>query len=238
MQDVRRRSLIYESVLEAIKGQLLRGELRTGDRLPTVAAMAADMDVSPASVREAYRVLERMGFLEVTQGRGTFVADVPADGVAGLSGFRLAEQQTLADLFESRLVLEPSIAALAAGRATTAEREAIVATARDQDRLERAGEDFLEPDIRVHELLLGAAHNQVIARMMAAVNELLLDSRQRTMRIPGAAEKASRYHLLIAFAVRDGDSTQARAVMEQHVRDVAQDAGARSAVSREAAIAR
>jgi DNA-binding GntR family transcriptional regulator len=46
------------------------------------------------------------------------------------------------------------------------------------------------------------------------------------MRIPGAAEKAARYHLLIAFAVRDGDAEQARAVMEQHVRDVARDAGA------------
>jgi hypothetical protein len=46
------------------------------------------------------------------------------------------------------------------------------------------------------------------------------------MRIPGAADKAISYHLLVAFAVRDRDADQARGVMEQHVRDVARDAGA------------
>ena len=61
---------------------------------------------------------------------------------------------------------------------------------------------------------------------VVAVNGLLLESRRRTMTIPGAAEKAARYHLLVALAVRDGAAEQARAVMEQHVRDVAQDAGA------------
>ena len=78
-----------------------------------------------------------------------------------------------------------------------------------------------EPDIRFHELLLTAAHNPVVGRMVSAVNELLIDSRRRTMRIPGAADKATSYHLLVAFAVRDRDADQARAVMEQHVRDVA-----------------
>lgn len=226
MQEGRRRSLIYETVLEHLKGELMSGRLRAGDRLPTVSALAEQMRVSAASVREAYRVLESMGLLDVTQGRGTFVAALPADEAGVLGQFRLAEHQTLAHLFESRLVLEPPIAALAAERASEAEIEAIVSTAREQDRLEREGKDFLEPDIRFHELLLTAAHNPVIGRMVSAVNELLLESRRRTMRIPGAAEKAARYHLLIAFAVRDGDAEQARAVMQQHVRDVAQDAGA------------
>jgi GntR family transcriptional regulator, transcriptional repressor for pyruvate dehydrogenase complex len=62
--------------------------------------------------------------------------------------------------------------------------------------------------------------------MVSAVNELLLDSRRRTMTIPGAADKAVSYHLLVALAIRQRDGDQARAVMEQHVRDVARDAGA------------
>jgi GntR family transcriptional repressor for pyruvate dehydrogenase complex len=226
MDDVRPRTLIYESVLEALKRDLLAGSLRAGDRLPTVSAMADRMGVARASVREAYRVLQNMGLLEVTQGRGTFVAALPADGSAVLRQFQLADGQTLAHLFEARLVLEPAIAALAAQRASRSEAEAIVDTAREQGRLQREGLDFLEPDIRFHELLLTAAHNPVVGRMVSAVNELLIDSRRRTMRIPGAADKATSYHLLIAFAVRDRDRDQARMVMEQHVRDVARDAGA------------
>jgi GntR family transcriptional repressor for pyruvate dehydrogenase complex len=222
----RRRSLIYETVIEQIKGELLSGRVQPGDRLPTVSAMAARMAVSPASVREAYRVLASMGLLEVTQGRGTFVTALPSDGASILQHFQLAERQSLAHLFESRLVLEPQIAALAAERASPAEIEALLSTARDQDRLQREGRDFLEPDIRFHELLLTAAHNPVMGRMVSAVNELLLESRRRTLRIPGASVKAASYHTLVALAVRDRNAGQARALMEQHVRDVAIDAGA------------
>ena len=226
MDDARPRLLIYESVLEALKRDLLGGTLRPGDRLPTVSAMADRMGVARVSVREAYRVLQSMGLLEVTRGRGTFVAALPMQGGSTLRQFQLADRETLAHLFEARLVLEPAIAALAAQRASIAEAEAILATAREQERLYRDGRDFLEPDLRFHELLLTAAHNPVVGRMISAVNEFLIDSRRRTMRIPGAADKAISYHLLVAFAVRDRDADQARGVMEQHVRDVARDAGA------------
>src|SRR4029079_14493158 len=114
MNDARPRSLIYESVLEALKRDLLGGALRPGDRLPTVTAMADRMGVARASVREAYRVLKNRGLLEVTQGGGTFVAALPMDGGGVLRQFRLADRETLAHLFEARLVLEPPITAFAA----------------------------------------------------------------------------------------------------------------------------
>jgi GntR family transcriptional repressor for pyruvate dehydrogenase complex len=237
MPTTARRSLIYETVLEKLKGELMSGRLKPGDRLPTVNAMAGTMSVRPSSVREAYRILASLGLLEVTQGRGTFVTALPTDGPSVLQTFQLAERQTLAHLFEARLVLEPHIAALAAERASPAEIEAIIATAREQDRLEREGRDFLEPDIRFHELLLTAAHNPVMGRMVSAVNELLLESRRRTLRIPGASVKAASYHTLVALAVRDHNPDQARALMEQHVRDVAADAGAIAARERPARLA-
>lgn len=237
MPNTRGRSLIYETVLEHLKAELMSGRLKPGDRLPTVSALANRMTVSPASVREAYRVLQSVGLLEVTQGRGTFVTALPSDGLSVLRTFQLAERQTLAHLFEARLVLEPQIAALAAERASPAEIEAIIATARDQDRLEREGRDFLEPDIRFHELLLTAAHNPVLARMVSAVNELLLESRRQTLRIPGASVKAASYHTLVALAVRDHNPDQAHSLMAQHVRDVAGDAGAIPANERPARLA-
>lgn len=224
--ELRPRPLIYESVVEALKRDLLAGTLRPGDRLPTVSAMADRMAVARGSVREAYRVLQNMGLVEMTQGRGTFVAALPADDHAVLRQFQIADGQSLADLFEARSVLEPAIAAFAAERASGAEVDAIVATALDQDRLHRAGRDFLEPDLRFHELLLTAAHNPVVGRMVSAVNELLIGSRRETMGIKGAAEKAAAYHLLVAYAVRDRDPDQARAAMAGHVRDVSRDAGA------------
>jgi len=155
-------------------------------------------------------VIDRIKEELMSQGRGTFVTTLPLDGDNILQHFQLAERQSLAHLFEARLILEPQIAALAADRASSAEVEAIVSTARDQDRLEREGRDFLEPDIRFHELLLTAAHNPVVGRMVSAVNELLLESRRRTLRIPGASVKASSYHTLVAWWF--GTATRTRPV--------------------------
>ena len=61
------RLLAYEGIVEQIKSQLLSGELRPGDKLPTIAERAATEGVSPGSVREAYRVLEHRGVLAVVQ---------------------------------------------------------------------------------------------------------------------------------------------------------------------------
>lgn len=218
------RSLVYQRVLEDIEAQLRSGALSPGDRLPTITEMARQAGVSTPAVREAYRVLESMGVLEVTRGRGTFVSPDFSDTRSIVQHFQLAEAQSLAHLFEARRLLEPEIASLAAERGSDAERKAVLETAQEMESLHRCGDDFLDPDVRFHELIVAAAHNPVLAKMLATVNELLLDSRRRTMRLEGAAEKAVNYHLLIGRAIASRDAEAARALMYQHVADVEKDA--------------
>jgi len=218
-----KRSLIYETVIEHIKAQLINGDLQPGHRLPTVAVMAKGLDVGPASVREAYRILESMGFLEVTQGRGTFVSETLNSSGGVLRHFQLAEQQTLSHLLEARKLLEPGITALAAERATSAEAQAILDAALEMEQLAQKGEDFIEPDVRFHELILLAAHNPIVTKIFTAITDLLLDSRRLSSRIPGATEKAIHFHKLIALAIKEGTSDMAQALMYQHVEDVERD---------------
>ena len=51
------------------------GEYKTGDRLPTVRALAVDLDISYNTVNRAYMDLEREGYITTRKGRGTFVAE-------------------------------------------------------------------------------------------------------------------------------------------------------------------
>ncbi len=51
------------------------GEYRAGDRLPTVRALAVDLDISYNTVNRAYMDLEREGYISTRKGRGTFVAE-------------------------------------------------------------------------------------------------------------------------------------------------------------------
>lgn len=208
-----------------IKGDLLAGRLQPGDRLPSVAELSDQLGLGQASVREAYRVLESLGIVEVVQGRGTTVAaSFRKDSDSGpINYFSMAEQQSINYLFEARKLIEPELSALAAKRARSAEVDAIFEAAAEMENLYSQGDDFIEPDIRFHELVAVAAHNPVMLKMLSALNNLLLDSRRLTSRIPGASEKAIHFHKLIAAAIRDQNGDGARALMYQHLDDVERD---------------
>ena len=218
----RKRFLIYETVLEYIKSQLLSEKIKPGERLPTVAALADELGVGQASVREAYRVLETMGVLEVRQGRGTTVSrDILGKSEVKIT-IDLVEKQSVANILEARKVLEPGAAALAAMRATPAEADAILNAAEDMERLYQQGQDFAEPDIRFHELIFMATHNPFLATPLLQLHEHMLDIRRIAIRVPDIVEKSVHFHKLIAYAIKEGNENSARILMQQHLEDAEQ----------------
>jgi len=71
----------YEQIASVVGAAIDRGDIRPGERLPTVRALARQLGVSSASVAVAYRLLERQGRVDAQVGRGTFVrgaAQAPA----------------------------------------------------------------------------------------------------------------------------------------------------------------
>jgi GntR family transcriptional regulator len=65
----------YRQIIEQAKFAVARGDLRPGDRLPTVRQLAVDLSINPNTVIRAYRELEIEGMLDTQQGSGTFVSD-------------------------------------------------------------------------------------------------------------------------------------------------------------------
>jgi GntR family transcriptional regulator len=63
----------YRQIIEQVKFAIARGDLVTGDQLPTMRQLAVDLSVNPNTVIRAYRELEIAGVLETHQGSGTFV---------------------------------------------------------------------------------------------------------------------------------------------------------------------
>jgi GntR family transcriptional regulator, transcriptional repressor for pyruvate dehydrogenase complex len=214
------QSLIYETVLDYLKVQLADGQLKPGDRLPTVMALAEQLGVNPASVREAYRVLETLGILTLGRGRGTYVAENGSASSDLLIHLRFAEHQSIVHLQEARRLIEPTVAALAAQRATQAEIDAIMQAATDLEQVDKNGTDYVEPDIRFHELVFQASHNPVLGQFLTTIRERLVDSRRLTKDVPAGIEKAALYHKLIAIAIKERNADAARNLMAQHVDDV------------------
>ncbi|HEY5491245.1 MAG TPA: GntR family transcriptional regulator [Gemmatimonadaceae bacterium] len=74
--DPRSSTPIYAQIAARIRVAVAAGELKTGDGLPSVRALAMRLRVNPATVVQAYRELEVEGLVEMLQGSGTFVKDI------------------------------------------------------------------------------------------------------------------------------------------------------------------
>lgn len=69
---------VWMQVKNRLSYLIASGEYFAGDRLPTVRALAVDLDISYNTVNRAYMDLEREGYISTRKGRGTFVAEIDA----------------------------------------------------------------------------------------------------------------------------------------------------------------
>src|SRR5690625_4153326 len=66
---------IYEKIAELIKKRIIRGDLTTGDKLPSVRAMGIEVNVNTNKGQRTYRELESMKIVESRRGQGTFITE-------------------------------------------------------------------------------------------------------------------------------------------------------------------
>ena len=72
---------IYEQISSQIKVLIMNGSLKEGELLPSIRVIAKELKVSVITTTRAYADLERDGFIEVVQGRGSFVSSRNLDFV-------------------------------------------------------------------------------------------------------------------------------------------------------------
>ena len=72
--DARISTPIYEQVIIGIKELILKGVLKSGDKLPSVRELSTLLTINPNTVSKAYIELEKENIVEVIKGRGTFIS--------------------------------------------------------------------------------------------------------------------------------------------------------------------
>ncbi|MGC1374674.1 MAG: GntR family transcriptional regulator [Anaerolineales bacterium] len=88
---------IYVQIVEQVRQQVASGELKPGDQLPTVRALASDLRVNFNTVARAYRLLDEANIISTQQGRGTYILDEPPPEVT--QSLRVASLEALARRF-------------------------------------------------------------------------------------------------------------------------------------------
>ena len=74
--DIKSNKPLYEQIIDYVKEQVLRGNLRPQDKLPSVSQLASDLGINHNTVSKAYLELERQQVIETIRGRGTFICEV------------------------------------------------------------------------------------------------------------------------------------------------------------------
>lgn len=65
---------IYEQIVKQIKSLIIRGEMSSGDMLPSIRSLAQELQISVITTKRAYEELEREGFIETVKGKGSYVS--------------------------------------------------------------------------------------------------------------------------------------------------------------------
>ena len=86
---------IYEQITSQIKAMIMSGELKAGDGIPSMRALAKSIHVSVITVQKAYEDLQRDGFIETTVGRGSFVSAQILSGRAAADCGRASAESRL-----------------------------------------------------------------------------------------------------------------------------------------------
>jgi GntR family transcriptional regulator len=72
---------IYTQIVDGFREQIAAGVLRSGDKLPSVRELAAELTINPNTIQRAYRELEMGGWIASVHGKGSFVCGVPGEAV-------------------------------------------------------------------------------------------------------------------------------------------------------------
>jgi DNA-binding FadR family transcriptional regulator len=205
------RTSVPDQVFEQLREAILGGRYAPGERIPTQRALAADLGVNMASVREALGRLEQLRLVETRHGSGTHVRDWRRSGgldALTLLGAGAADPAVGPALFEARRLLLAEAARLAAQRrsetqaATLAELAGAVAAAPDDATALLADWSFMAA-------LVEAAGNLVFQLIMNSVRELYLPHAEAFAALVSGRAALLPLYARVADAVRDGEADAA-----------------------------
>lgn len=214
---------IPEEIADRIRRGLLDRTFPADRPLPSERVLAVRFAVSRGSVRDAFRMLEVMGLVEMRHGQGTFPRELTIDRVVTPLASVITHQRDLQqELMDARRMFEPAVAGAAADRATAADLEALQRIVSVQRRKVRQHQNAIAEDTAFHAVLAGATRNRVVVRIMETLNDLLVESRKLTLRHEGRPGVSLAGHEKIVSAIRRRDAAAAAAAMRRHIDQIAE----------------
>ncbi|WP_181298411.1 FadR/GntR family transcriptional regulator [Pseudomonas sp. Q2-TVG4-2] len=204
------RSSITLQILERIKAALLRGELNPGDYLPSETELTQSFGIGKSSVREAIKMLQAIGVVEVQRGRGTVIRSEPGEPLVDPMAFgMILARGVTRDVLEFRRIFEPAYTIQAMTNATAEDYIRIEETIQDMETAIALGQQTSHHDIAFHRAILHTTQNPMTIRVGETLLQLIQAALETSMQtLPDVALKDHR-NIYAAFVARDASAVQA-----------------------------
>jgi GntR family transcriptional repressor for pyruvate dehydrogenase complex len=218
---------VFEQAVLQIRELILSGEFAAGDKLPSEQELCDELNISRSSIREALRVLEAEGIIEVRRGSGVYVAENPLQNTIRSEYIQwLANQEeSLLQLMEVRGSIEGLTASLAACAPTEETIEKLSAIVAEQVSLLDSYEDdeqdkvsrLAKLDEEFHLVISQASHNSVAHEIIAHIIPAYNQVNKAVIYIGGRPRQMVKEHKAILSAIKANDPKGAENAMRKHI---------------------
>lgn len=213
---------LSDKAVGQIKALIEEGRLKPGDKLPAERELIKLLSVSRTSLREALRVLEVLGLIDVRTGIGAFVKQTGAGALpAEWNALLKKTQQEMIDLLEVREALEARAVELAAQKASAEELELCALTLAKMKQSANTNDvaAAIQSDIEFHQLISKMSQNNFLIELSDSISHVLLDARHAFFRRPNRIFVSWQQHCRVVEALEKRDSQAAAEAMLLHLQD-------------------
>ena len=215
---------VTDEAIEKIKGMIVSGALRPGDRLPKESELAAELGLSRNSLREAVRALSLIRILDVRQGDGTYVTSLDPQLLLEALSFVVDfhRDDTVLEFLAVRRILEPAATAMAASRISEQQLNAL-ANQLDKLGTEPSVEELVACDLEFHKGIVQSSGNSVLCSLLDGLSGPTTRARiWRGLTQEGAVARTIEQHTAICDAIAARQPDIARSWATIHVAGVEQ----------------
>jgi GntR family transcriptional repressor for pyruvate dehydrogenase complex len=209
-QAASRTHKISDQIIEQIRNAILSGRFKPGNKVASEKELMSEFGVSKATLREALRVLEGMGLVEIKKGisGGVFIAEVDMKTtISGIINFLHFKTVSIKDITMIRYLLEPPVAQIAASRIQPEDIFKLENMIVEQPAVPQT---IFSKEIGFHRYLARMTENPILILVMDFIDNILNDVKFQLD--PGAEfyHNVAKAHQAILECLRQKDGVGAR----------------------------
>ncbi|MGH3662132.1 MAG: FadR/GntR family transcriptional regulator [Micromonosporaceae bacterium] len=220
--DLNRASQV---IVDQVRMLIRDGKLKPGDRLPSERDLCERFGVSRVTVREALRVLEASGLVQIRVGArgGAFVTAPTNERVGkGLADLLTLSPLTSSEVTEARMVFELGIIPLVVERATAEDIDVLRTLVEEGRQALEADAYTMEMSAAFHIRLAACTHNTAIEMLVQSFHgPLLMSLQEAQVAAPIMGKRGSEEHGELVDALERRDTDRALHIMRTHLQRTA-----------------